>query len=219
MARFLLWPSRLLVGLRFSQMSSRELSPEWVLSSFTSPLTGSQDEISELAVVARYLWPRIQAQARREQAERSSDEALALATEVWERVLQSVAKTIQRSNRRNWRIKNPEAYLLGAFHHRFNRALKKERTRRETIQYLPSSDLERLRQAHDSKAVRDLEQAIQVNEAVRSMDEWPRKVWAARQYGYSWREIAIQQGLTEPQAKLRFRYAIGRLRARLCRTS
>ena len=76
--------------------------------------------------------------ARREQPEKSSDEALALATEVWEGVLQSVAKTIQRSNRKNWRIKNTEAYLFGAFHHRFNRALRKERRRREIIQYLPS---------------------------------------------------------------------------------
>jgi hypothetical protein len=41
------------------------------------------------------------------------------------------------------------------------------------------------------------------------MDEWTRKVWAARQYGYSWHEIAEHFGLTEPQAKLRFRY--GRL--------
>jgi RNA polymerase sigma factor (sigma-70 family) len=143
-----------------------------------------------------------------------------LATEVWESVLQSVAKTIQRSNRTNWRIKNTEAYLFGAFHHRFNRALRKERRRREVIQHLPASrDLERLRQAHDSKAVRDLEQSIQVNEAVRSMDDWTRKVWAARQYGYSWREIAVHLGLTEPQAKLRFRYAIGKLRARLWRTT
>ena len=201
-------------------MSNRELGPEWVLSRFISPTAGPKDEISELVVVARHLWPRIQAHARREQPEKNSDEALALASEVWESVLQSVAKTIQRSNRTNWRIKNTEAYLFGAFHHRFNRALRKERRRREVIQHLPASrDLERLRQAHDSKAVRDLEQSIQVNEAVRSMDDWTRKVWAARQYGYSWREIAVHLGLTEPQAKLRFRYAIGKLRARLWRTT
>ena len=201
-------------------MSSRELGPEWVLSRFISPTAGHQDEISELVVVARRLWPRIQALAHREQQEKTSDEALALATDVWEGVLQSVAKTIQRSNRKHWRIKNTEAYLVGAFHHRFNRALRKERRRREIIQYLPASpDLERLRQAHDSKAARDLEQSIQVNEAVRRMDDWTRKVWAARQYGYSWREIAVHLGLTEPQAKLRFRYAIGRLRARLGRAT
>ena len=197
-------------------MSSPQLGPEWVLLRFISPVGAAQDEISELVVVARRLWPRIQAHARREQSEKNCDEALVLATEVWEGVLQSVAKTVQRSNRENWRIKNTEAYLFGAFDHRFNRALKKEHRRREIIQHLPSSgDLERLRQAHDSKVVHDLEQSIQVNEAVRRMGDWTRKVWVARQYGYSWKEIAVQMGLTEPQAKLRFRYAISRLRARL----
>ena len=197
-------------------MSSSELSPEWVLSSFIPPVAAPQHEITELIVVARSLWPRIRAHAYREQPGKSSDEALAFASEVWEGVLRSVAKTIQRSNGKNWRIKNMEAYLFGAFHHRFNRALKKERKRLQMMLHLPSShDLERLRQAHDSKAVRDLEQSIQLKEAVRKMDEWTRKVWAARQYGYSWKEIATQLRLTEPQVKLRFRYAIGKLRARL----
>jgi len=197
-------------------MSSSELSPEWVLSSFIPPIAAPQHEITELIVVARSLWPRVRAHACREQPGKSSDEALAFASEVWEGVLRSVAKTIQRSNGQNWRIKNMEAYLFGAFHHRFNRALKKERRRLQMMQHLPSShDLERLRQAHDSKAVRDVEQSIQLKEAVRKMDEWTRKVWAARQYGYSWKEIATQLRLTEPQVKLRFRYAIGKLRARL----
>ena len=57
-------------------MSSRELGPEWVLSRFISPTAGHQDEISELVVVARRLWPRIQALAHREQQEKTSDEAL-----------------------------------------------------------------------------------------------------------------------------------------------
>jgi DNA-directed RNA polymerase specialized sigma24 family protein len=200
-------------------MSSQQLGPEWVLSRFISPVGTAQDEIGELVIVARRLWPRIQVHARREQPEKNSEEALLLATEVWEGVLQSVAKTVQRSNRKNWRIRNTEAYLFGAFHHRLNRALKKERRRREIIQHLPSTGSLERRQAHDSKVVHDLEQSIQVKEAVRGMDDWTRKVWAARQYGYSWREIAVHLGLTEPQAKLRFRYAIGRLRARLGRAA
>src|ERR1700683_1137215 len=135
-------------------MSSRELSPEWVLSSFIPPVAAPQHEISELIVVARRLWPSIQAHAYREQPGKSSDEALAFASEVWEGVLRSVAKTIQRFNGKNWRIKNMEAYLFGAFHHRFNRALKKERRRLQTIQHLLSSrDLGRFRQAHDAKQV------------------------------------------------------------------
>jgi RNA polymerase sigma factor (sigma-70 family) len=197
-------------------MSSREFSPEWVLSSFIPPIAAPQHEISELIIVARRLWPSIQAHGYREQPGKNSDEALAFASEVWEGVLRSVAKTIQRHDGRNWRVKNMEAYLFGAFHHRFNRALKKERRRLQTIQHLPSyRDLELLRQAHDLKAVRDLEQSIQLKEAVRNMDEWTRKVWSARQYGYSWKEIATQLGLTETQVKLRFRYAISKIRARL----
>ena len=197
-------------------MSSRELSPEWVLSNFIPSNAAPQHEITELIAVARRLWPGVQAHAYREQPGKSSDEAVAFVSEVWEGLLRSVAKTIQRSNGRNRQIRDMESYLFGAFHHRFNRALKKERRRLQTIQHLPTSlHLERLGQAHDSKAVRDLDQSIQLKEAVRNMDGWTRKVWAARQYGYSWKEIATQLGLTEHQVKLRFRYAIGKLRARL----
>jgi RNA polymerase sigma factor (sigma-70 family) len=194
--------------------ASRELSPDWVLSSFIPSNGNSRDEIMELADAARRLWPGVQAHARKEQPGKSLDEALALATEVWEGVLQSVAKTLQRSNGRRAQIESLDAYLFGAFHHRFNRALRKDRRRREMLRSLPSnSDISRLRQAHHSEVQRTLEQSLQVQEAVRRMDDWTRKVWAARQYGYSWREIAEYFDLTEPQAKLRFRYAIGKLRA------
>jgi hypothetical protein len=81
-------------------MSSRELSPEWVLSSFIPPIAAPQHEISELIVVARRLWPRVQAHSHREQPGKSSDEALDFASEVWEGVLRSVARTILRSNGR-----------------------------------------------------------------------------------------------------------------------
>lgn len=198
-------------------MSSHEMNPEWVLSSHV-PRTNRRalDNDDELIAVARRLWPRIQAHARRELANKSYDEAVVLATEIWEGVLRSVAKTLQRSNGERPHIADLDAYLFGAFRHRFNRALRKERRREETIKLVPStSDLELMQQAHDSKSVRDLERSIQVKEALQSMDEWTRKVWTARQYGYSWREIAKHLRLTEPQAKLRFRYAIGKLRARL----
>src|SRR5438105_457930 len=171
----------------------------------------------ELADAARRLWPGVQAHVRKEQPGKSFDEAIALATEVWEGVLRSVAKTLQRSNGKRAQIESLDAYLFGVFHHRFNRALKKDRLRREILRSLPSNgDLGRLRQAHDSEVHR-VEQSLQVQEAVRRMDDWTRKVWAARQYGYSWREIAEHFNLTEPQAKLRFRYAIGKLRARFSR--
>jgi DNA-directed RNA polymerase specialized sigma24 family protein len=197
-------------------MSSHELNPEWVLSSLIpSTKKRIQHSHDELVTLAHQLWPRVQVYARRKLANKNSDEALVLANEVWEGVLQSVAKTLLRSDEKRPHVVNLEAYLFGAFQHRFNRALMRERRREETIKLVPSEhDLELLQQAHDSKTC-DLDRSIEIKEVIQNMDEWTRKVWIARQYGYSWREIATHLRLTEPQAKLRFRYAIGKLRSRL----
>lgn len=215
-SRFLCSDHLITIKVEAVQMSSPELGPEWVLSSFTSNDPDTRYELDQLIAAARRLWPRIQAHAMREQTHKSSDDAIATATDVWEDVLQSVAKTLLRLNGRGSTVRDLDAYLFGVFHHRFNRALRKERKRAEFIRNVASGrDLETLTQAHDSRAMRDVERSIQVNEAIQHMDDWTRRVWASRQYGYSWREIAIFFGLTEPQAKLRFRYAIGRLRAKL----
>ena len=83
------------------------------------------------------------------------------------------------------------------------------------IELVPlSRDLESFPGAQDSKPVRDLERSVQVKEVIENMDAWTRKVWIARQYGYSWKEVAEHVGLREEQAKLRFRYAMGKLRDR-----
>src|SRR5215467_8545173 len=194
-------------------MVSREPGPEWVLSAFASYSPEIQSDISQLSKTARRLWPRIQAHAIKEQPRKSPDEAIATASDVWESTLQSVGKTIVRSNGRGIQIHDLDAYLFGVFIHRFNRTLRKERKRREMFLQVPSGrDLELVRQAHDSKAAREIEQSVQIREAIQNMDEWTRKVWIARRYGYSWREIASFHGLTETKAKLRFRYAICRLR-------
>ena len=197
-------------------MSSQEVGPEWILSSFTPPSRGTQDNINELVAVARRLWPRIQAHAVREQPQKSPDDAITIASDVWESTLQSVGKTIVRSNGRGIQIRDLEGYLFGVFIHRFNRALRKERKRREMFQYFPTTrDLEVLRQAHDSKAARDIEQSALAKEAVQKLDAWPRKVWIARKYGYSFPEIASFFGMSEAQVKLRFRYALARLKEKL----
>jgi RNA polymerase sigma factor (sigma-70 family) len=193
------------------------LNPDWVLSS-NSPNNKAQplDHDDELITVASRLWPRVQAHARRALANKNSDDTVALAAEVWEGVLQSVSKTRQRRNGKGTEILDLEAYLFGAFHHRFNRALKKERRRQATIELVASShDLEQLPGARDLKASRDLEHSIQVREVVESMDGWTRRVWTARQYGYSWREIAEHVGLGEQAAKVRFHHALRKLAARL----
>jgi RNA polymerase sigma factor (sigma-70 family) len=193
--------------------ASRQFGPEWVLSAFFPPRGHPCEEISDLVDAARRLWPAIQAHACKER--KSREDAAALATEVWEGVLQSVAKTLRRSNGKRRPIQDLDAYLFGAFHHRFNRALLKERRTRELLEQLPTNgDLGRLRQAHTSEVERALERSIQVREAIEKMDNWTRRVWTARQYGYSWREIADYYRLNEPQVKMRFRYAIARLRMR-----
>ena len=198
--------------------ASRQLGPEWVLSAFCSSLGHPGQKTTELLEAARRLWPSIQAHACKERSGKSREDALALATEVWEGVLQSVAKSLQRASGKRPAIRDLDAYLFGAFHHRFNRALLRERRTQEPLEPLPSNDdLGRVRHVHSSEVQRILEQQIQVREAIEKMDDWTRKVWAARQYGYSWREIADYFGLTEPQVKLRFRYAINRLRTRFNR--
>ena len=198
-------------------MPSPELNPDWVLSR-NSPNNEAQplDHDDELITVARRLWPRIQAHARREFANKNSDDAVALAAEVWESVLQSVSKTLQRRGGNGSGIVDFGAYLFGAFHHRFNRALKKERRRQQTIELVPSGrDLEQLPGARDLKSPRDLERSIQVKEVIQNMDDWTRRAWAARRYGYTWKEIAEHMGLDEHQAKQRFRHALRKLTARL----
>jgi RNA polymerase sigma factor (sigma-70 family) len=198
-------------------MPSPDLNPDWVLSSNSSEQKPQPlDDEHELVTVASRLWPRVQAHARRELANKNLDEGIALATEVWEGVLRSVAKTLQRSNGRGAHVADLDAYLFGAFHHRFNRALKKERRRRETIELVASSrDLEQLPGARDLKSSSHVEQTVQVKEIVQNMDDWTRRVWIAKLYGYTWREIGDDVGLSEQTTKARFHYALRKLAARL----
>ena len=192
-------------------MSNSELNPEWVLSN-----SRQLENNPELTEIARRLWPRVRAHARKQLANQNSDDSETLAAEVWEGVLRSVSKTLGRHHETTPTVLNLESYLFGAFLHRFNRALKRERRRHEIIEAVASTrELEQLPGARDLKSARDLERSIQVKEAVQNMDDWTRKVFAARVYGYSWREIAELHGLTEHKAKLRFGYALRRLAARL----
>src|SRR5271165_916845 len=198
-------------------MPSQDLGPEWIISNRSSevePRPLHHDD--ELITVARKMWPGVQAHALREAKTRQFGETVALATEVWERVLQSVSKTRERLDGKGSGIVDLEAYLFGVFHHRFNRALKKERRRQETIELVPSSrDLEQLPGARDLKSARDLELSIQVKEVIQNMDDWTRRAWAAKVYGYTWKEIGEHMGLSEHQAKLRFGYALRKLAERL----
>src|SRR5260370_27092909 len=60
----------------------------------------------------------------------------------------------------------------------------------------------------DTTWVEELERAITIRQITKRMDGWTRKVGQAREYGYSWKEIAAWSGLNEQTAKKRFEYGL-----------
>ena len=133
-------------------------------------------------------------------------------------MLRSVAKTRQRNRDHRPPISDLESYLIGVFHHRFNRLVKKEQKRAETIEMVSSAlDLERFEAALDTEWAEQLERAIAVKQITDRMDPWTKKVWQGWQYGYSWKEIARWLGITEQQAKMKFQYNLEKIRQNIGR--
>jgi len=191
-------------------MSNPESDPKWILSKGDLPKDGG-----ELKAAASRLWPRVQAYVRHRLTDKDPDDRMSLATEVWEGVLQSVSKTLQRHREARSRIVDLDAYLFGIFLHRLNRALRRERRRQETVEAVPSTrELDQLLGAQGWKSARDLERSLELQEAMANMDAWTREVFAARVNGYAWQEIAKMYGVNENQAKLRFGRALRKLAAR-----
>src|SRR6266850_2088700 len=169
---------------------------EWVLLGTKQGPGGPPPAIDEeLLAAAREAWPHVLAHVRGELFDKElGPERTALAADIWDRVLRSVTKTRQRNSDRRPPISDLESYLIGVFHHRFNRLLKKEQERAE-----------------------QLERAIAVKQITDRMDPWTKKVWQARQYGYSWKEIARWLGITEQQAKMKFQYNLEKIRQSIVR--
>ena len=191
---------------------------EWVLHESKEVKGGIPHPVDEqLLAAARASWPRILAHAKRELAQKNSaTETEALAADVWEGVLKSVSKALQRKGGSSSTIGDLESYLFAAFHHRFNRVLKREQKRRDTIELVSSTvEFERIESAQDTNWVSELERAITVRQIVAHMDEWTKRVWQARQFGYSWKEISKRLGLPEQNAKKRFQYGLEKTRQNL----
>jgi RNA polymerase sigma factor (sigma-70 family) len=193
---------------------------EWVLfgtkqEAGDKPLPVDED----LLAAAREAWPHVLAHARREFGDKESGpNRTALAADVWERVLRSVAKTRQRNRDHRPPISDLQSYLIGVFHHRFNRLLKSEQKRQETIELVASTfDLELIEGARDREWVKELERAITLRQITNRMDGWTKKVWQARQYGYSWKEISRWLGVSEEQARKKFEYSLEKLRESIVR--
>ena len=194
-------------------MPAPEPGPEWVLSGANPRLDPATE--SELSKAARSAWPKALAHVRQVQARDPFDDDGILVAEVWESVLQSVSKTLDRMNGRRGEIKDLEAYLLGSFYHRLGRALKKEERREETI-YLVSSAQELELLDKTSRGVQDdIEGKVHAREILDRMDEWSRRVWIAREYGYTWKQIGDVLGTPGDSVMLRFRRRMKILRERL----
>ena len=171
----------------------------------------------KLLEAAREAWPRVLAHARRQLADKHfGPDKTAFTEDIWRAVLQSVARALQRRTDHQPPIADLPSYLIGAFHHRFNRALKREQKIADKIEFVPSTlDLERLQGAVDSNWVFKLERTIAINEIMEHMDSWTRDAWKARELGYSWKEIAEYLGQNEQLVQMKFRYGLKKTRDRL----
>ena len=194
-------------------MPAPEPGPEWVLSG-ANPRLDSVAE-SELSKAAQSAWPKALAHVRQVQSRNPFDDDGILVAELWESVLQSVCKTLDRMNGRRGEIGDLEAYLLGSFYHRLRRALKKEQRREEMIHRVSSAqELEVLGKSSHVEQ-HDIEDKLHAQEILDRMDEWSRKVWVAREYGYTWKHIGGVLGVPGDSVMLRFRRRMKILRSRL----
>jgi DNA-directed RNA polymerase specialized sigma24 family protein len=194
-------------------MPAPEPGPEWVLSGANPRLDPATE--SELSKAARSAWPKALAHVRQVQARDPFDDDGILVAEVWESVLQSVSGTLDRMNGRRGEIGDLEAYLLGSFYHRLGRALKKEERREETIHLVSSAQELELLDKTSRSVQDDIEGKVHAREILDRMDEWSRRVWIAREYGYTWKQIGDVLGTPGDSVMLRFRRRMKILRERL----
>ena len=173
----------------------------------------------ELLSAALAVWPRVATLvANALKREGSSEGSEALALDIWEEVLRSVIKAVNRNGDYSASIRDPESYLLVAFQHRFRRFQKAERVRRERFPSASASlDLGLVEGAQDTTWILELERAITVRQITDRMDPWTKRAWQARQFGYSWKEIAARSGLTEQAAKKKFEYGLEKTRRKIIR--
>jgi DNA-directed RNA polymerase specialized sigma24 family protein len=198
-------------------MPSSDPGPEWIISNCLPTTPTDKTGQEELKQSARRVWPHIHAHVNRELGGRRDDpENVTLAAEIWEGMLQSIARSLHRLRTSCAEIANMDSYLIGAFRHRFARARRRQQRRERLIQLVASAnELDVLAAKRGLRASVDFERRILAKEIFAFMDTWLRRVWTARQYGYSWKEIAEYLGTGEQRTKMKFRYKLGILRCRL----
>ncbi len=155
---------------------SDHLYGEWVLLGIQQQRGEQPNAVDEpLLAAARQAWPHVLAHARRKLGEKGLlSDSTVFAAEVWEKVLRAIAKKRQRRPEQHV-VADLESYLIGIFHHRFNRLLEREQRRLSTIELVASTaDLEKIESARNIRWVSELERAITIKQIVVHMDEWTR---------------------------------------------
>src|SRR5436309_15881186 len=114
-------------------MISADKMTEWILASSVRP--HSSDGMKNLLESAHRAWPRVLAYALGElPTHLHKEEKSSIALELWEKILMSVAGTMNRRGERQ--IIDLEAYLIGIFRHRLHRRLTGERRRLTVLTFV-----------------------------------------------------------------------------------
>ena len=198
-------------------MDSDDPVSEWIISGCSSATASDAEGEEQLLLSARRVWPYVRAHASRELGWRRDDpENATLAAEVWEGVLRSIVCSLRRLRISSPKIANMDSYLMGAFRHRFSRIRIRQKRREQTIQLVATTtELDALAAKRGWHSVINFEQRIFAKQIFGFMDQWMRRVWTARQYGYSWKEIGLCLNKGEDSVKMKFKYRLSKLRSRL----
>jgi DNA-directed RNA polymerase specialized sigma24 family protein len=177
------------------------------------------DELTRKFLASSSLaWPRVLAHVRHELAGRglNSDEVKSLALEIWEETLRSVWRTCRERPGWSRRIENLENYLIGAFHHRFNRHVKRRKRQDSLLEFRPAAELAQLKDAAnvDNDFGARMDRGIQLEQAYAAMNPNMRRAVIASVYGFSWAEIAKRFETGEQNLIMRVQYALRKVRGK-----
>ncbi len=182
----------------------------------------ADEETSTFLGCASLAWPRVLAHARRELSQKGlgPDEIASLALEIWEETLRSVWNTWRQRPNQPRRIENLENYFIGAFHHRFNRHLKRKRLRDSLLEFRPPEELAEMKRAAnvDEDYAARMHRGIQLEQAFAAMNQNIRRAVIASMYGFSWSEIAERSHIKEQNLIMRVQYALRKVRGKLTRS-
>lgn len=197
-----------------SRSVEQETLVRWIIGS--SHENGSGQATKTFVQAVQATWPRVLAHARRELSKLrlSVSEIRSLVLEIWESVLRSVWKTLQQDLDASVKIGNLENYLIGVFHHRFNRYLQQRRQRNAILEFLPPEDLTDISRTSLRKDNWEdqIQRSIQLEEVYAEMDAPTRIALLARAYGFSWLEIARTLQTEERNLIMRVHYAVRKVR-------